>query len=379
MDVAQNETISFIGTGDCGPTHGPKDGYPIEQYTELVLPTLKAADLRFSNCERQYSGRGASTRDPSQEQMPHGRQPPEMADIFDQCGFQAVTIANNHMFDYGPEALMDTRELLLSKGIQVTGAGRTLAQAREPAIVEQKGIRVGFLGYSSVMPEGAEAGPNKIGVAKLRVDTVYEGRGPHAPVRVLTSPNPEDLAMILEDIKLLRPRVHVLIVAFHWGSAFLPRIIADYQVTVGHAVIDAGADMIIGHHPHILKGAEVYKGKAIFYSLNALCMTKPTPNRAWSEPPWIHGALRNHQDLDPALPLYPYGAHSAKSILVKATFSKSGVDSVSFLPLLTDNRYRPDVLQRDDPHFQDVTNYMEWASDGLQHTFKIDGDEVRVT
>ena len=375
---SNGSTISFIGTGDCGPTHGPKDGFPIEQYTELVVPTLQAVDLRFSNCERQYSRRGASTRDASEEQMPHGRQPPEMAKIFTDCGFQAVTIANNHMYDYGPEALLDTRALLLEKGIAVTGAGKDLAQAREPAIVECKGIKVGFLGYSSVMPDGAEAGPNKVGVAKLRVNTTYEGRGPHSPARVLTTPNQEDVDMILEDIRLLRPKVDVLIVALHWGSAFIPRVIADYQVTAGHAIIDAGADMIIGHHPHILKAIEVYKGKAIFYSLNALCMTKPTPNRAWSSKPWEHGALRNHQDLDPTMPLYPYGRHSARSLLAKAVFSKKGVESVSFIPLWTDTKYRPEVLIRSDPRFQDMIEYMDWCSEGFEHRFVAEGDEVRV-
>ena len=68
--------ISFLGTGDCGPVHGPKDGFPLERYTELVRPTLQSVDLRFGNCERQYSSRGAAS-----ELAPHGRQPPEMAKL----------------------------------------------------------------------------------------------------------------------------------------------------------------------------------------------------------------------------------------------------------------------------------------------------------
>src|SRR3954453_16773427 len=98
--------ISFIGTGDCGPVHGPTDGFPIERYTELVRPTLRAVDLRFANCEGQYSSRGIA-----RETSPHGRQPPEMAQSFTDCGFAAVTIANSHMYDYGPDSLLDTRDL----------------------------------------------------------------------------------------------------------------------------------------------------------------------------------------------------------------------------------------------------------------------------
>ena len=98
MALPQNGSseISFIGTGDCGPVHGPDDGFPIERYSELVRPTLRSVDLRFANCERQYSERGANARAEGDGQ-PHGRQPPAMAQIFTDCGFDAVTIANNHM------------------------------------------------------------------------------------------------------------------------------------------------------------------------------------------------------------------------------------------------------------------------------------------
>src|SRR5947199_717804 len=81
--------ISFIGTGDCGPVHGPADGFPIERFTELVRPTLRTVDLRFANCERQYSSRGVAN-----ETSPPGRQPPEIARMFMDVGFCAVTIAN---------------------------------------------------------------------------------------------------------------------------------------------------------------------------------------------------------------------------------------------------------------------------------------------
>src|SRR5262245_61204472 len=193
------QEVSFIGTGDCGPVHGPADGFPVERYTELVRPVLAQVDLRFANCERQYSSRGTGNA-----LAPHGRQPPEMAKIFTDCGFDAVTIANNHMYDYGPEALLDTRALLVAKGIKVTGAGRNLAEAREPAIVEKNGIKVGFLGYCSVIPEGGVAGPDKVGIAPLRVKTDYEPRGPHAPVRVKTAPDEADMRMVLEDIAALK-------------------------------------------------------------------------------------------------------------------------------------------------------------------------------
>jgi len=375
--MAASGGISFIGTGDIGPVHGPRDGFPIESYTELVRPTMLATDLRFGNCERQYSLRGANAL--GENIQAHGRQPPEMAEIFSDCGFQAVTIANNHMWDFGPDALLDTRALLIQNGIKPTGAGKNLAEARKPAIVECKGVRVGFLGYCAVTPEGGEAGPDKIGIASLRINTRYEGRGPHAPVRVITEPDEQDMKMILDDIRALRPQVDVLMVAFHWGVIWVPRVIADYQVTVAHACIDAGVDLIMGHHAHVPKAIEMYKGKAIFYSLSNFCMTKPSRYKTWDETPWLHGALRNHADQDSDMPLLPYGRDSKRTLLAKAILTKEGVKQVSFLPMMIDKRYRPEVLKKGDARFDDMVNYMDWASDGFDHKFTVDGDEVKIT
>lgn len=369
------EELSFIATGDCGPVHGPDDGFPIGSYSELVRPTLQSVDLRFSNCERQYSTRGTVS-----ERSPHGRQHPDMAQIFTDCGFDAVTLANNHMYDFGPDALLDTRELMLSKGIAATGAGRDLDEARKPAIVERKGIRVGFLGNCSVIHKGGEAGPGKIGIMPLTPEVVeYEGRGPHEAVRIKTRPNQQELDMILEDITKLKSQVDIVVVAPHWGVIWAPRIVADYQVTAAHAFIDAGADLVTGHHAHLPKAIEVYKGKVIFYSLSNFCMTKPFPSPKWSETPWHHGALRNYTDQNPDYPLLPYGRDARRSLLAKAVFTKDGVKSVSFLPMMIDQRYRPEVLKDGDPRFDDMVDYMEWASEGFDHRFTREGSEIKVT
>jgi len=366
--------ISFLGVGDCGPVHGPEQGFPIERYTELVRPALAAVDLRFANCERQYSSRrsgGGLT--------PHGCQPPEMAKIFTDCGFDAVTVANNHMFDFGPDALLDTRALLLEKGIAVTGAGRNLAEARAPAIVERGGIKVGFLGYCSVIPHGGEAGPEKVGIAPLRYKTYLEPRGLYAPIRIRTEVDERDLKMIADDVAVLKKQVDIVMVAFHWGVIWVPRAIADYQIATAHACIDAGADLIMGHHAHLPKGIEMYKGKAIFYSLSNFCMTKPYAAAAWKEPAWTHGSIRAYTDLDSDRPLLPYGRDASRSLMAKAILTKDGVKQVSFVPLMIDKQYRPEVLRNGDARFDDMVSYMEWTSEDLQHKFTVNGDEVVVT
>lgn len=368
-----NEASVLIG-GDCGPARGPDKGVPVEHYISLVRPTLAAADMRFVNCMRTYTDRKITDT-----KAPQVAQPALMADLYSQAGFDGVTMSNNHTFDCGPEAMLDTIELFRSRGIQVTGAGRNLEEARQPVVIERNGVRVAYLGYTSVGAEGSDAGPDKPGVTNIPVLTTYETRGAHAPVRIRTEPDTEALARLVDDIRRIRADVDAVILAYHSGVIRLPRVISDYQVAVAHAAIDAGADMVVGHAPHLPKGIEIYQGKPIFYSLGVFAMTKPNAAACWSEPAWAHGAIRNHADLDPAYPDMPYGRDSSLSLLAKAVVGKGGIRRVSFLPMKIDAQYRPEVLTADDRRFSEVLDYLEWASDDLPHRFSVHGNEVLVT
>jgi poly-gamma-glutamate synthesis protein (capsule biosynthesis protein) len=367
-------TSSILIAGDCGPAHGSAEGFPIAGYTERVAPVLAQADFRFVNCMRTYSTRGVRT-----EAARQVGQPVEMAEIFSNGRFDAVTMANNHSYDSGPDALVDTRALFESRGIQVTGAGRDVNEARKPALIERNGVTVGYLGYTSVGHPDGTAAPGKPGVMNVRVKTSYDTRGPHQPVRIRTEPHPDDLAMLVQDVQALRKKADVAILAFHSGVIRLPRVIADYQVTVAHAAIDAGADVVVCHAPHIPKAIEVYNGKTIFYSLGVFAMTKPFAAPSWNEPAWMHGSVRNHTDLDPAYPFMPYGEASTLSLLAKVQVSDKRVNRVSFLPMTFDERYRPEVLRRQDPRFAKVLAYMEWASEDMPHRFTVEGDEAVVS
>lgn len=366
-------TGSLLIGGDCGPVHGPAQGFPIEGYTELVRPYLQQADARFVNCMRAYSTRGVANAD-----APQVCQPLEMAGIFTGGLFDAVSMANNHAYDAGPDAMLDTRALFYSQGVQVTGVGRDLAEARRPAIVEKNGIRIGYLGYSSVNPAGSEAGPDKAGISTIHVKTTYDTRGHNQPVRVKTEPDAQDLAMLVEDIAALKKTTDIVVLAYHAGVIRLPRIIPDYQVKVAHAAIDAGADLVVSHSPHIPKAIEVYKGKTVFYSIGVFAMTKTFAAPSWKEPAWAHGSVRNHADLDPDYPLMPYGKATTLALLAKARYTKDGIQKVSYLPMKIDKKYRPEVLKQSDPRFAEVVAYMEWVSEDMPHRFTIEDDEVVV-
>ena len=200
-------------------------------------------------------------------------------------------------------------------------------------------MRVGYLGYTSVgHPEGT-AGPGKPGVMNLRVKTSYDTRGPHQPVRIRTEPHADDLAMLLEDVQALRKNADVAILAFHSGVIRLPRVVSDYQVAVAHAAIDAGADLVVCHAPHIPKAIEVYQRQSDL--LQPRCfLDDEALRRAFmdDEPAWAHGAVRNHTDLDPAYPFMPYGEASTLSLLAKVQVSDRRVSKVSFLPMTFDSK-----------------------------------------
>ena len=154
-------------------------------------------------------------------------------------------------------------------GKHVIGAGKDGEEARKPAIVECKGVKIAFLAYCTVLRPGAQAGTGKPGCAPMRAHTHYAPIDwqAGAPPKVITVPHEEDLEALTEDIRKAKQQADVVVMSIHWGLHHMPKAICNYQPIVAHAAIDAGADLILGHHPHCLKAIEVYKGKVCFYSI----------------------------------------------------------------------------------------------------------------
>lgn len=362
------DEIVLLGVGDVGPVHEP-----MEAYGALARPTLAAGDIRFAQCERIYSDRGAQQVHGSA----HTRIKPHLASIFSDCGFDVVSVASNHAMDFGEDALMDSIDHLRQRGIQTVGAGRNLQQARTPAIIERHGIKVAFLAYCSVLQEGYAAGPHKGGIAPLRAYTYYRPTEYQTglPPKVVTIPYEEDMDGMIEDIESAKKLADSVIVSLHWGVHFIPRVIADYQPTVAKAALRAGADLILGHHAHAPKAINVINGKTCFYSLSNFIMSVPplTPERAAAFGK-KYGVV-----MDPDYPKLWYGADAKRSMIAKAVISKQGVRKVSFLPVLIDKQLRPEVLRNGDPRFKEAVDFMEWVSEESSHKFSVDGDEVVVT
>jgi len=203
-----------------------------------ALPALARADIAMANLENPVTTRGHKVPKPYNFRM-H----PRCLRALTDGGIKIVNIANNHIFDYGPEGLFDTISYLDSAGIRHVGAGRDREDAHRPVVLVVRGVRIGFLGYYGG-GEAPGAGRRSPGVARR-----VKGE-------------------VISDIRSLREHrgVDFIVVNLHWGTenAHAPD---REQVSFAHCLIDSGADAVVGHHPHVLQGIERYGRGIIAYSM----------------------------------------------------------------------------------------------------------------
>ena len=200
---------------------------------------LQRADIAFGNLEGPLTRRGV----PAEDKKYLFRSPPEeVVKSLADAGFDVVSLANNHTLDYGAEGLSDTIAALDKGGIRHVGAGEDLQQARRSTVIDKNGLRVAFLGYSLTFPEEFWAKRNQPGTAF--------GHKNH----------------IVDDVKTAKTDADIVIVSFHWGRESTTEL-RPYQTWLGRESIDAGASLVIGHHPHILQAVERYKDGVILYSM----------------------------------------------------------------------------------------------------------------
>jgi poly-gamma-glutamate synthesis protein (capsule biosynthesis protein) len=256
-------------TGDVAPYRTN----PSEMFS--ALEGAFSADCVFGQMECVLSDRGT----PAPNARLPMRSPPSMAPVLAAAGFDVMSVAGNHAMDYGGDALCDTAQHLEAAGIVPCGGGANLAAARLPAVVERKGRKIAFLAYCSILPAGYAAERSRPGCAPLRVQTLYEQVEPDQPgtdPRIRTYAEEEDLEVLLDDVQQARKFADHVFVSMHWGIHFVRAKLADYQRVVGRQIIDAGADAVIGHHPHLLKPVEFHKGRPIIHSLGNFAIEQPS-------------------------------------------------------------------------------------------------------
>lgn len=201
------------------------------------IPEIKDADILFGNLEGPISDVGNNVGSKYSFRMD-----PAILPAIKNAGFDILSFANNHVGDWNVTAFKDTLLRLEKENILKTGAGINKIEAETPTIIEKNGVKFGFLGFSDVGPEWIEAKENNPGI--------------------LLANDP----LIREIIKKAKAQSDVLIISIHWGEEY-KTVHNARQESLAHMAIDNGADLIIGHHPHVMQDITTYKDKPIVYSL----------------------------------------------------------------------------------------------------------------
>jgi poly-gamma-glutamate synthesis protein (capsule biosynthesis protein) len=318
---------------------------------------FSGCDVIFAQLETTVSERGA--RVPSAKLAM--RAPQAMLAAARRAGINVMSFAGNHCLDFGYEAFEDTLTHAKASDVALCGAGANLSQALKPAIIEAGGARIAVIAASSILPEGYAAAHDRAGCAPLRAHTHYEQIEPDqpgTPSRVRTFANRADLEAVVAAVRSARLGSDLVLVSLHWGIHMVPVVLADYQRQVGRALIEAGADAILGHHPHILKGIEIYRGRPIFYSLGNFAIEQP---HVW-DPKIVHSeSFRNLQNLNPTWSLeetYVLPAATRMTGIAKIVASGGGIDA-RFLPAFIGDDSVPRMLEIHDPRFGQVQSFLE--------------------
>lgn len=364
--------IVLTAVGDVGA----KRANPDEMF-ESAAGAIQSGDVRFGQLETVISDRGALSPN-ARLAMRTG---PDFAPALERAGFNVMSFAGNHCLDWGYEGFSDTLDAMRGTGVTLCGAGENLAAARQPAIVEAKGERVAILAYNSILPEGYAASRERAGCAPLRAHTVYAQIEPDQPgtdARTLSFCHPADLAALRADIALAKENAETVIVSMHWGVHMKEAVIAGYQREAAYAAIEAGAAAIIGHHAHILKGVEFYRGAPIFYSLGNFALEQP---HVWDPAILATESFRHLASLNPGFDrgkayMLPYDTRFTG--VVRLGIEAGRVVRTEFLPAFIGDDTVPRMVGPDDEKFGEIRVYLERISraEGMETRFVPEGEGI---
>ena len=278
IDIPHPE-ITLIAVGDINL--GRKAGRiilggDVDYAFEKTKDIIESADIAFANLESTISEQNGITQNGTW----CFTAPPAAAGTLLHAGFDVVSLANNHVWDFGKRALLETPVHLDRVGIRHAGTGQNIDAAFSPAILEAKGIRIALFSVTSIFNYGG------------------------ADHEAFTYTAWADMERLKPAIEKVKSDVDLVIVAAHWGPEYQDRP-AGEVVALAHEMVDAGADIILGGHPHVPQGIERYKGAFIIYSLGNFAYHQTTEHSVWK----------------------------TRSIMLELTLTKDGVKSYKMIPV----------------------------------------------
>lgn len=384
--MAAPATVTVIATGElmlCMDDDA-------EPYFAPTAKHMNAADVVIGHLEFMHT----RNPQPAWENRLPAPDPDKLSGLL-AGNFTAVTLAGNPAYTYGPPGIVDTIAWLDEHGVAHTGAGMSIDEAVQPAIIERDGARIGLLSYDCIGVEANAATAHKPGVAYVDIITHYEpGRITAGPPQIYTWPERWSLEAMSEEISSLASRCDVVMVGLHMGLVHFAAArnefrLAEYESAVSRAAIHAGADVILGNHAHVLKGVEFYRGRPIFYCLgnyvtafpwqsHLAFRTEPLTTRMRSRLREQPGSAADH--IDPAYPNYPFPAESRNALLLKIEIRDGQLGRISYIPCLVDPTGKPEPVTREGGG-QGVFDYVQRATERarLNARYAWDGDEVVIT
>lgn len=255
------DVFEIVAVGDMSLARGVNvDLYTGRSESPLryVAPLIGRARIAFGNLESPLTKRAKRipTKGPRGGSI-YLKGNPDYAFILTEAGFDVLSLANNHIMDYGEQGLTDTIYYLEQEEIKHAGAGPDLAAALAPADVDVDGYVVRFLAFNGVEPREYNAGGARAGTAPLDEGTVVSA------------------------ISRAKAEANLVVVSLHWGDESMAYPSSE-QKRLAHRLVDAGADVIVGHHPHVIQGVESYEGAVIAYSLGNFLFDSRYPERRYS-------------------------------------------------------------------------------------------------
>jgi len=366
--VDNKNRLVLCGLGDVFINHPvPESGFA------ALAPLLSEADIVFGNCEGVYSERvdGLVAARPNQ------------ADGLKVGSINIMSGANNHFASSGGEVLQETKDILQQRGIEVVGAGANLQEARAPVFLKRRGLKVAFLGFVSNFYAGQEAKPNRAGINPLRFHNHYyrlEGDRDYNPCgipEVMAIPYESDMLAMKKSIADAKSESDIVVVSYHWGDAMRPFIVFPYERETASIAIDCGADAILCHHPHIVKGVNFYRdvpifhglGNSVFHVRNGGKEIAPEVQRVLEKQAGEY-APRHYADY-PLLPMHP---ESRISMVAVCSFDREGVNSTGIVQAYIQPSGQVVPLELACEQGQELAKYYQKASDeeGLNSTICFD-------
>ena len=264
--------------------------YPFEK----LAPYTKGADIIYGVLECPLSDRKKAPYTGAEFLAPGNT-----IEGIKLCGFNILAVANNHSTNFGRQVFTDTLDLLKSNNIRYVGGGKDSTEAFSPTFMDVKGVRFAFLDYNSITGS-ASAGANQAGVADIRMKPWF-------------TDDPGDFELVKNAVSEARKKADVVVVGFHWGKEdeYLP---SESMKKMAHNAIDAGADLVIGTHPHSVESFEYYNGKVIAYSLGNFVFDQM------------------------------YMTSVREGVIMKCGFSRADLTSVELVPYKIYDFCQPDVL-----------------------------------